>query len=70
MIACANRKLSAFFEPEPKPELQPIPFGPELLAWYERYSVTFKSRFQETNGAIIKNHLVPFFGNRSTNLAA
>ncbi len=35
-----------------------IPFGPRLLDWHRRYSVTFKPRYQETSATILERHLV------------
>ena len=60
-----NAKLAlGEFEPEPKPDVQPIPFDAYLNAWHTRYSVTFKPRYVETSRSVLDLHLIPFFGTR------
>ena len=60
-----NAKLAlGEFEPEPKPDVQPIPFDAYLNVWHTRYSVTFKPRYVETSRSVLDLHLIPFFGAR------
>ena len=41
-----------------------LPFDAMLRDWHTRYSVTFKPRYAESSGDLIRNHLAPFFEGR------
>ena len=41
-----------------------LPLDAMLREWHSRHSVTFKPRYAESSGDLIKNHLTPFFENR------